>query len=479
MRIARTLATLVFIGTLQSCTCTRSASNLLGKVDSPVEVELIKKNLTAPNLFRTSKEPRLFTNITHVLKIALKQPLELPVLCEPAKVDVSLAKSLDRLSYRCKPGADWNLVWLGAAEQFISDSTAVGIAPPPAPDHWIDANALPKLVDIAPALLTHGSSNPVAMLNEIEGTAGRAALVDTLAKSVRMPPAESANSAIIKDVWLDKRQALAKENVAQLDGALRAAIESPRPGAGALLRALRVLNASDPTLPDVWAARLREVDTDLATQSPTDRVTTNLGWNDRIWQELIHQLLQSRPAIASEIGCKDLGRQQYPSLESVVAVAHGKTPCPTITTMIERMAAEPSCNVNLSCTGFIEKLHLCTPKDLETKIDAFVKAPYDRQPTGLTRDMAILSAARALGVVPKDLSLRLDRSLYTIDMPAAPNCREAPPGTPCKSDELADRPFRAICQTKANMTEGDAWTCTFRIDDKSRRITNVVARKTN
>ena len=479
MRIASPLATLLAFGVVQGCTCTRSASNLLGKVDSPVEVELVQKTFTAPNLFRKPKESGLFTNITHVFKIALKQPIEVPVLCEPSKVDVSLAKSRDRFSYRCKPGTDWTLVWIGASEQFIGDPNVVGIAPSASPDHWMDANTLPTLVDAAPALLNHGASNSVAMLNEIEGTAGRAALIDTLAKSVRMPPMESATGANVNDVWLNKRQALAKENMVQLDAALRAAIQSPEPGAGALLRAIRVLDMADPALPDIWAARVREFDIERAKQSPTDRVTTNLGWNDRIWQELVHQLLSTRPTIAGEMGCNDVGRQQYPNVESLVAIAKGKTPCSTITKMSERMAAEASCNPNLSCTGFVDKLHLCTPQELESKIDGFVKAPFDPYGGGVTREMAILVAGRALGVVPKDFSLRLDRALYTIDMPASPDCREAMPGTPCHCAELADRPLRALCEVQADATEGNAWTCSYRVDDKAKRVTMVVARKAN
>ena len=477
LRRMAAIAAMGMAGVFQGCTCSHSAANLLGRIDAPVRVELVKKTLTGPRLFGSPGDPALHTSSTHVLRIDAASVIEVPVLCNPVKVDVSVAKSLDRVAYRCNAGEDWTLTWIGSSAQFVVRAKDLETRPATTPGEFMDANALAGLVDAAPELLTKGTYDPRAMFLEVERLGGRTRLATTLAHAVKMPPSDSAMDANIKDAWLERRDALPAADVAPVDLALRQAIESPRPGSGALLRAVRVFDGRDSALADVFSARLREIDSDMASMETTAAAASNRGWDKRIWGELIHRLMESRPALASEMGCGDIAREPFPKTESLVAIARGKTPCPALGKRLEKLSVEGPCSDNLSCTGFAQKLHLCTPQQIEASITAFVAAPYQPQPVGITPEMALVAAGRALGVVPKDLALRLDRALYAIDMPSGPDCRDAPSGRPCHCNELAERPLRALCKAKPEANEGDAWECSFRMDDATKRVTNVVSAK--
>ena len=474
MRTAVAIAIILLWGAAQGCVCHRPSDRLLGRVEAPVGVELIEQKVTAPNPFGPPGGGVLGTLTTHVLKIKSTPPIETPVRCNPAKVDVSVATSLDRIAYRCQAGADWIFVWVASNQQFTSEPANLGAkAPAPGAGGWIDANALPTLLDAAPEMLAHGTGYPRETLLEIERVGGEEALTGALVAAVKMPPSDDARGTPIKDAWLERRSALSSAKQGRVDAALRRAVESPRPGAGALLRAVRVLDAADSALPDILSARLRELDADNARMPQANALSPNQGWDLRMWLEILHRLIKQRPAVAGEIGCSDLGRSPVLRTESLVAVAKGASKCEAVSRLLERRFSDDACSVNLSCSGFTNDLRLCTPREIDTKLSAFAIAPFDPYGQGLTSDIGLLAAGRALGVVPAEIALRLDRALYSIDMPATPNCPDARAGDSCRCDELASRPLRALCKVPPATKDGDAPGCRFRIDDGKKQVTNV------
>jgi hypothetical protein len=132
-------------------------------------------------------------------------------------------------------------------------------------------------------------------------------------------------------------------------------------------------------------------------------------------------------------------------------------------------------------TGREPTSHWDEPLCTKAELAAITKTELERKAsdildvtTGARRELFALAALAAAEKVPLAIVAAHERRRYAIAEPASPSCEsgELAPGTSCHCDEGALRDQTCRNPTSANIHVG---LCKWDVDDKSKKITNVVA----
>jgi len=166
---------------------------------------------------------------------------------------------------------------------------------------------------------------------------------------------------------------------------------------------------------------------------------------------------------------------------ALIAVAHAKLSCPHVAPLL----GDDVCVPSLRCgsdgaplspsTASKQDEPLCRRAELEAELEReLARAPRDVLAiTGGTRSsLFAFSALEATGKVPAGLDAAHARRRYTLTQPATPSCDAVPVGTSCHCDEATIRDEACRRPTSTSIAVG---ICKFDVDDKQKKITNVVA----
>src|SRR5262245_52529402 len=125
MRTGVTIGAFFILAAMQGCTCSSNKWLMIGRTDSPVDVDVVQERYVGP-VTTYGKGQRggsleLGTEKEYFLRVETAPEIKIPLKCKRVKAEVSVAKARDRLSYRCNASEPWKLVWKGTKRYFEAD----------------------------------------------------------------------------------------------------------------------------------------------------------------------------------------------------------------------------------------------------------------------------------------------------------------------------------------------------------------------
>jgi hypothetical protein len=286
------------------------------------------------------------------------------------------------------------------------------------------------------------------------------------------------DAAYVDDpAWEEARRSLPATQQDALRDGLASGLE-PGKSVALLRHAVRLVDLKAPARAKVVATRARE----LAAR----------GEDPRAVAALLRAVIATDKAKAAEIGCEVLAKRpttksgvaEHASLveAATLAIASADATCPDAklveSVLVDSCSPYYRCNdsgpVSWSDTSKQDE-PLCTRAQLDKVLAAeLARAPREVLDGGPTRPgLWAYASLAAKGTLPQAFTVAQDRRRYALSQPAEPACDTAlAPGTACHCDEATVRLFACKEPTSAKVNVG---VCRFDVDDKQKKILNVVA----
>jgi len=320
--------------------------------------------------------------------------------------------------------------------------------------------------------------------------ARRAQLVADVAKQLGQPGVARMliDGASVDDPsWDDAFAKLPAANATEVKSGLASQLERGKPTSG-LKRAVKLVPLRAPARAAVLAARVRE----LADPVREPRASA----------VMLRALAALDKAQGGTVGCEVLGKKPLdvtnakgtpteidpPGRELLVeaallaiANANAGAECPHVAALVGDDVCAPSfrCNDAGPLTGrepTKQDEPLCTGEQLTQAIAKdLARAPADvLAANGGARPQLFAFATLAIaGKVPASIANAHARRRYPVTQPKGPECDNVlPPGTPCHCEEAILRDQTCRNPESKVVSVG---VCKFEIDDKQKKIGNVVA----
>lgn len=315
---------------------------------------------------------------------------------------------------------------------------------------------------------------------------------EKLVADVRKQKGEGGVSRLLVDgayvegrEWDDAYAKLPEANAAEVKSGLAALLEKGKPTAG-LRRAVAIVPLREPSRAPALAARIRE----LADPIREPRAAA----------VMLRALAVADKAQASTVACEVLDRKPLdlkaakgtpqetdaPGREALaeaalLAIAASGSDCKHVPELLGEDRCTPS--FRCSAVGPLDGREasrqdepLCTKEQL----GAAVTRDLERSPadvlglaSGSRPNLFAFAALESAGKVPPAFVAAHARRRYPLVQPAEPACETGgPPGSPCHCDEATIRD--QICRHPESKTVS-VGVCKFEIDDKLKKLFNVVA----
>lgn len=478
LRILVSCLALAALAALPACDKNRTEPSLLDWVDSPVHVEIVFRTTSEPNpikVFDPEYQPLISKLERYLLVLDTNPRTEIRLSCEPKKVQVAVATSLDRFAYRCDITDTWHIQWIiplhsteSPIQAELSDLGAK--APKLSSDGLsrIDPNTIPAFQDAMPEYLFHHEKHFSRVLKRLERIGGESAIAATLEQMATLPPHPSylPGNSDLQDNWLDYRAKLPAPQQAEMDNSLRRLLSQKTPSVGTLFRSLIAFDPADKSLVDTWVERGWEITHQTKPESPR--------WSSWIFDGILHRLLPFKPEESAKIACAKLAQPYGKVTGAWLTIAHARAECPTLEKWLVEMESMPPCKLDLGCGGPPNNRRTCTMKELQEAPSQFATSAFSVTYREMSSDAAALAVAKVLNRIPPGLALRIERAHYTVDMPEQPECAAVKKtGQPCACLPLRENLGMALCEVPATQKKGSIFLCNFEIDDRKKRIFNV------
>lgn len=291
--------------------------------------------------------------------------------------------------------------------------------------------------------------------------------------------------------WEAALAKLPEGRAAEVKAALAARLETGKPTAG-LRRAVTFAPLADPSRTPALAARLRELAAPPGLREP------------RAAAAMLRAVAVNDKTLAATIGCEVLGRSPLetkaetaspeeidrPGREALVeaallAIAAAGPSASGACAKVEGSLGEDHCLTSFRCgpggpvdpaAATKQDEPLCTKADLAKVIAAeLARKPDDVVGLGKGTRAELFAYAALLEAskVPEVFTTAHARRRYAVAQPKAPPCDTGmAPGTPCNCDEATLRDQTCRHPQSSSVSVG---VCKFDVDDKQKKITNVVA----
>ncbi|MDB4938458.1 MAG: hypothetical protein JWP87_5430 [Labilithrix sp.] len=269
--------------------------------------------------------------------------------------------------------------------------------------------------------------------------------------------------------WDEAFAKLPDARAAEVKTALAALLEKGKPTAG-LKRAVVVAPLREPARAPMLAARIRELVDPVREPRAIGVMLRALASNDK--------------AAAAQIGCDVLGRKPTDEVlveSALLAVAAAGTDCANAATFLGDEVCVPSvrCNDQGPLTGretTKQDEPLCTKEQIAKAIEKeLARAPADAlaSASGTRPQLFAYGAVMNAGKVPAAVQQAHTRRRYAVAQPSTPECESGvAPGTACHCEEAILRD-QACRHPEGNTVS--VGVCKFDIDDKQKKLLNVVA----
>jgi hypothetical protein len=316
----------------------------------------------------------------------------------------------------------------------------------------------------------------------------RAQLVADVAKQLGQPGVARMlidGAGVDDPSWDDAFAKLPEANAAEVKSGLASQLERGKPTTG-LRRAVRLVPLREPARVPALAARVRE----LAETMREPRASA----------VMLRALAALDQAQGGTVGCEVLGRKPLdvtnakgtpaeidpPGREllaeaALLAIANAGAECPHVAAMIGEDVCSPwfRCSDGGPLSGretTRQDEPLCTSEQLGQAVAKDLARPAADVLAGnggaRPQLFAFASLAKA-GKVPASITNAHARRRYPLTQPKAPECDTSlSPGTPCHCEEAIVRDQTCRNPESKVVSVG---VCKFEIDDKQKKLGNVVA----
>lgn len=468
---------LCLLSSALGCSRDHPEPSLLDWVDSPVPVKLILRSESEPNplkLIAPDSEPLINKYENHLLVLETKPKTTIEISCAPIKAQVAVAKSLDRLAYRCDTTGPWKIQWLMPMARF--ESTFQVLASELGPKSplistdglsRIDTSTIPSFAEAMPEWLVYHPAKTAQILEKTEQLG--LSTKEVMARTVSIPPSQApeAGKEVVKDAWLDHWAKLPVDQKMAANIALKQALFQKKPSPGTLLRALHIFEPSDTSLQSTWTERAWELSKNIPIQ--------DTGWGNWIFDAILHRISPLDPKESGKIACAALS-QSYIVRKTVafLSIAHGKTPCPAVAEDLQKLEQGTPCKLDLACHGPGIGSHTCSDEELAREIERFFNAPMPIVYLGVQDTRALSIAGRFTDSIPQSFLLREARRHYVVEMPEQPPCQQViKRGQACQCKALKSKDSDTLCELSPELSSGKSADCEFQVDDAKKRVFNV------
>ncbi|MDF2698242.1 MAG: hypothetical protein K0S65_6625 [Labilithrix sp.] len=360
-----------------------------------------------------------------------------------------------RLAYRTNAN-------MGRVLYVVGDSLFAG----PLVAFPVDFRSVPDTDHALGVLFETAAARRAELVREVKREKGDAGIVRLL-----------VDGAHVDDpAWDEARKQLAPANDEALRDGLARGLEAGKP-AVALRRAVAVVDLTSPSRAKLVAARARELAG--STEEP------------RSLAALLRAVLANDKTAAAEIGCEVLAKRTAAAPEdaqsslleaATLAIAAAGASCPDSkhleSFLTDRCLPYFRCNeagpVSWSDTSKQDE-PLCTSAQLTKVIASELerKTPDILAGGGTRPALFAYAALLAKDHVPAAFTVAQARRRYALGQPASPSCENSlDPNTPCHCDEATVRLY--ACK-EPEATQVHIGVCRFDVDDKQKKIANVVA----
>jgi hypothetical protein len=323
-----------------------------------------------------------------------------------------------------------------------------------------DFSRAPSLEDALGAIFENAEGRRALAVSEVKKEMGDAGLVKML----------GAAAHVQDPAWDDAFAKLPEASRADLKKRLARALEPGEP-AGGVTRAVRFASLDDKSRVSGYAARVREL-LDPMRESAAVGV-------------LVRAIAKLDPAEGASVGCDVLHKKPIASEVLVeaaaLAIARGKGDCDALVDVL----GDSWCSASFRCadgkplTGHEPTKQdepLCTAAELGTTIDRELERKPDDvlAPSSATRaPLFAYAALAAKNHLPAGFVAAHERRRFALSQPKEPPCDTGiTPGTACHCDEPVIRD--GACRHRDLVTV-NVGLCRFDVDDKQKKIGNVVA----
>jgi len=284
--------------------------------------------------------------------------------------------------------------------------------------------------------------------------------------------------------WDDAYAKLPEANAAEVKAGLGALLEKGKPTAG-LRRAVAIVPLREPSRIPALAARIRELADPLREPHAMAVMLRALTAADRpqavtvACEVLDRKPLDLKAAKGTPQEIDGPGREALAEA-ALLAMAASGSDCKHVPELLGEDLCTPS--FRCSAAGPLDGREaskqdepLCTKEQL----GAAVTKDLERSPSdvlglagGARPHLFAFAALESAGKVPAAFVAAHARRRYPLVQPAEPACETGgPPGSPCHCDEATIRD--QICRHPESKTVS-VGVCKFEIDDKQKKILNVV-----
>ncbi len=358
-----------------------------------------------------------------------------------------------RLAYRTSSGRA-RIVYLVGEGLFVGPL----VAPP------VDFRAVPDVERVLGTLFEAAGSRRGDLVREVRREKGDSGVVRLLVEAAHVDD----------PAWEEARKQLSAGSEGALADALASGLERGKPPV-VLRRAVSVVDLRAPARASLVAERAR----DLASGTDEPRAAA----------ALLRAVIANDVQKAADIACTVLAQKpaapddERDSLveAAALAVAVAGTTCPDPTGLESVLmdACKPwfRCSeggpVAWSDTSKQDE-PVCTKEQLAKAVDAeLARSTRDVLEGGARPGLFALAALTAKNAVPATFMNAHARRRYALGQPSEPACdTDLDPGTPCHCDEATVRLYACKEPTSSHIHVG---VCRFDVDDKKKRIANVVA----
>lgn len=370
-----------------------------------------------------------------------------------AHVPVVRDESGKRLAYAL-PGGGSRIVYVVGDSLFLGPSSAAvrggGV---------IDFSSAPKLDDALGAIFENAGSRRALAVTEVKKELGDGGVAKMLA----------ASAHVDDPAWDDAFAKLPEGARGDLKKHLAGALEPGSP-AGGLTRAVRFAALDDKSKTTAWAKKVREL-LDPVREPAAAAV-------------LVRAIAKLDPAEGASLGCEVLNKkvkEESLAEAAAIALANGKGECAAAVDALgdNWCTSWFRCAKGKPLTGgetSNQDEPLCTAAELASMISTELERKPDdvmAASSGTRTSLFAYAALAAKNKVPPAFIAAHERRRFPLTQPKDPSCESGvTPGTPCRCDEPVIRDGVCRHRDASTVTVG---VCRFDVDDKQKKITNVVA----
>lgn len=378
------------------------------------------------------------------------------------RVPVARDEQGKRLAYPV-PGGGSRIVYVVGDSLFIGPSSSAVRG-----GGTTDFSNAPPLDAALGAIFEHADKRRALAVTEVKKELGDAGVAKMLAAAAHVddPAWDDALAQLPEPARIETKKQLAR------------ALEPGSPPGG-LARAVRYAALDDKSRAGAWATRVRE-SLDPVREPAALAV-------------LVRAIAKVDPAEGASIGCDvlhrkvvtkeatDVGARESLVEAAALAVAHGKGDCDAA---VDTLGQE-SCMSWFRCvkgkplTG-AEPTNQDEPLCTAAELAAVIGTELDRKPndvmtasSGTRASLFAYAALAAKNRVPAWFVTGHERRRFALTQPKEPACESGvAPGTACRCDEPVIRDAACRHRESATVSVG---VCRFDVDEKQKKLTNVVA----